>query len=150
LLERLKTRPEFLRVARARRKWVAPGLILQVALRERDAARSTAPISEARFAEARFAEDGDGGCRIGFTASRKVGGAVTRNRARRRLRAATEIVMPAHAKGGRDYVVIARSTTAKRPFGALVEDLETALRKIGAYRDASSPGADAGGRRNGA
>jgi ribonuclease P protein component len=145
LLERLKTRPEFLRVARARRKWVAPGLILQVALRERDAARSTAPISEARFAE-----DGDGGCRIGFTASRKVGGAVTRNRARRRLRAATEIVMPAHAKGGRDYVVIARSTTAKRPFGALVEDLETALRKIGAYRDASSPGAEAGGRRNGA
>jgi ribonuclease P protein component len=135
LLERLKTRPDFLRVARARRKSVTPGLILQVAPREPGDEPSTDPVSGA----------GDGACRIGFTASRKVGGAVVRNRARRRLREAVELVMPAHAKGRRDYVLIARSTTAGRPFDALVDDLETALKHVESYRDASEMDADAGG-----
>lgn len=71
--------------------------------------------------------------RVGFTASRKVGGAVRRNRARRRLRAAVRQVMPARAKAGHDFVVIARAGTLRRPFGALVADLETALKRLGAY-----------------
>jgi len=135
LLERLKTRPDFLRVAKARRKSVTPGLILQVAPRIQGDIQSTDPVSR---------ED-DGDCRIGFTASRKVGGAVARNRARRRLREAVEQVMPAHAKNCRDYVVIARSTTAARSFAALVDDLDTALRRLDSYRDASNRNADAGG-----
>ena len=135
MLERLKTRPDFLRVARARRKWVTPGLILQVAPREPGDVLSADPVSGA---------DGDG-CRIGFTASRKVGNAVVRNRARRRLREAVELVMPTHAIGRRDYVLIARSTTAGRPFIALVDDLETALKHVDSYRDASEMHEDAGG-----
>lgn len=110
-LQRLKQRSEFLRVAGARRKWAAPGLVLQ----------------------ARRRADDDGDTRYGLTASRKVGGAVIRNRARRRLRAAAETVIPAHAASGYDLVLIARKTTAARPFTALLEDLKTALKRVGAW-----------------
>jgi ribonuclease P protein component len=72
--------------------------------------------------------------RIGFTASRKVGIAVARNRARRRLRAAAGEVIPRHAAPGHDYVMIARAGTLTRPYQALVEDLKTALRRLGVYR----------------
>ncbi|MCW9040393.1 MAG: ribonuclease P protein component, partial [Rhodospirillales bacterium] len=71
--------------------------------------------------------------RIGFTVSRKVGNAVARNRARRRLRAVAEIVFPAHAKGGRDYVIIGRGETVLRPFAALVTDMEKALQRLDAF-----------------
>lgn len=118
VITRLKQRPEFLRVAGTRRKWVAPGLILQ--------ARSHAP------------EESGGSetfpVRVGFTVSRKVGNAVRRNRARRRLRAAVDKVMPNHAKEGHDFVVIGRSATLGRSFSALLGDLETALRRLDAYR----------------
>jgi ribonuclease P protein component len=116
---RLKRRAEFLRVAGAGRKSVTPGLILQVAPRVEPAASPE-------------------GCapRVGFTASRKVGIAVERNRARRRLRAAVDQVMALHAAPDRDYVLIARAGTAKRPFAALLGDLEAALRQAGAYREA--------------
>ncbi len=112
-IERLKRRSEFLRVARARRKWVTPGLVLQAA--ENPAAR-----------------DAEGGFRVGFTASRKVGGAVERNRARRRLRAAAQKVMLGRAHPGFDYVVIARQATVTRPFSDLTGDLETALDRLAA------------------
>jgi ribonuclease P protein component len=71
--------------------------------------------------------------RIGFTVSRKVGNAVARNRARRRLRAAVERVVGTHARGGQDYVVIGRAGTLRRPFCALVADLEAALRRLDSY-----------------
>ncbi len=119
MLERLKTRRQFLHVAGAGRKWVAPGLILQVCPHEGDQASS----GEAA------------GVRVGFTVSRKVGGAVVRNRARRRLRHAAERVMPDQAAGARDYVLIGRRTTIDRPFEDLVTDLETALARLGALRD---------------
>lgn len=73
--------------------------------------------------------------RVGFTASRKVGGAVARNRARRRLRAAVAEVMPAHAAPENDYVVIARAATVGRPYRALIADLETALRRLDSWRE---------------
>ena len=76
----------------------------------------------------------DGATRVGFTASRKVGGAVQRNRARRRLKAAAGQIVPGHAKAGYDLVLIARGTTAKRPFRALLEDLKAALKRVGAWR----------------
>jgi ribonuclease P protein component len=75
------------------------------------------------------------GVRVGFTVSRKVGNAVARNRARRRLRAAAAEVMPRHAKAAHDFVVIGRSATLTRPYAALVGDLKTALRRLGAFRD---------------
>lgn len=68
--------------------------------------------------------------RVGFTASRKVGGAVVRNRAKRRLRAAAAHILPDAGRPGTDYVLIARAATAARPFAALLDDLETALRRV--------------------
>jgi ribonuclease P protein component len=68
--------------------------------------------------------------RVGFTASRKVGNAVIRNRAKRRLRAAAAQVLPLQGSPGTDYVLIARATTAGRPYAALVADLAAALRRV--------------------
>lgn len=121
LLPRLKRRPEFLRVAASRRKWVAPGLILQVR-------RHTNPDPSLQKPRP---------FRIGFTVSRKVGNAVARNRARRRLKAAAEDVMPRLAKNGFDYVVIGRQNTLKRPYQDLIKDLEMALKHMGAMKKAA-------------
>lgn len=74
------------------------------------------------------------GPRIGFTASRRVGGAVARNRARRRLRAVADLVMAQQARPDCDYVLIARATTAGRSFEALKSDLHRALDKLDALR----------------
>jgi len=71
---------------------------------------------------------------VGFTASRRVGGAVERNRARRRLRAAVRAVMPQHAEPGHDYVLIARKETLRRDFAALTGDLEKALKRLDLWR----------------
>jgi ribonuclease P protein component len=68
--------------------------------------------------------------RVGFTASRKVGNAVTRNRAKRRLRAVAAAVLPCAGRPGTDYVLIARSGTAERAFAALLADLEAAVRRV--------------------
>lgn len=121
-LARLKRRADFLRVAGLRRKWVTPGVMLQVAGAVPD--RSGEP------------DRGPDGMtiQIGFTASRKVGNSVVRNRARRRLKAVVDEVMPLYAKPGLDYVLIARRDTATRPYALLVEDLKLALRKTGALR----------------
>ena len=73
--------------------------------------------------------------RFGLTLSRKVGGAVSRNRARRRLRALAIEVLDRHAAGARDYVLIGRAETVRRPFASLRQDLEKALRRLGAWRD---------------
>jgi len=116
---RLKRRPDFLRVAGGRQKWVAPGLILQ-ALRQHDADPAT---------------DAELPVRVGFTASAKVGNAVLRNRARRRLRAAAATVLPRHARPAYDYVLIARAGTLTRRFGDLIADLEAGLKRLGLYRE---------------
>jgi ribonuclease P protein component len=110
---RLKRRADFLRVAGGKRKWVAPGLILQ-------AAPCPAP--------------GESDSRVGFTASRKVGIAVERNRARRRLKAAVAATMPLHAAPAHDYVLVARAATARRPYADLLTDLETGLKRLGLWR----------------
>src|SRR3546814_10453133 len=92
-VSRLKRRDEFLRVAAGRRKHAVPGLVLQVLRRAEDG---------------RAEDGGDPGadaCRVGFTVSRKVGGAVERNRVKPRLRAAVERVFPEHALPGTASVV---------------------------------------------
>ena len=54
---------------------------------------------------------------------------------RRRLRALAERVIPLHAEPGYDYVLIARSATVDRTFSALVEDLETAMKRLNVWLD---------------
>ncbi|MEQ8389211.1 MAG: ribonuclease P protein component [Alphaproteobacteria bacterium] len=122
-LQRLKNRSDFQRVARARHRAVRDGLILQAA----PAPPGLPP----------------GTTRIGFTASRRVGNAVTRNRARRRLKAVVDSVLRPHGAPGHDYVLIARRDTPARPFGALEKDLAQALRRLKLYVDADADIGDA-------
>ncbi len=101
----LKKRSDFLRAARAR-KVVLPGLILQI----------------------RNRGDDDPTTRVGFTCSKKVGNAVARNRAKRRLREVARRVLPRVGKAGHDYVLIGRAgKTAAIPFESLCSDFEKAL-----------------------
>ncbi|HWA50624.1 MAG TPA: ribonuclease P protein component [Dongiaceae bacterium] len=129
MIGRLKRRAEFLQVAAANRKWVAPGLILQVRRQPEPHPSTNEAASEPVAAEAIRAEK----IRVGFTASRKVGNAVKRNRARRRLRAVAEQVLP-HAAPGNDFVLVARAATVERDFDALRNDLVAGLKKLKLYR----------------
>jgi ribonuclease P protein component len=124
-LATLKTRADFLRVAARRRRAVRTGFILQAAPQ---------PI-EAGGGEA---------VRVGFTASRKVGNAVIRNRAKRRLRAAAAEVLPRQGRPGTDYVIVARAATGERAYVELVTDLESALRQLDRHRKEGRPPGGAG------
>ena len=111
-LEVLRKRAEFLAVAASGAKWVAPGFILQIG--------ALHPSSPA--------------IRYGLTASRKVGNAVTRNRARRRLRAlAAEILT--HALPEHDYVLIARIATPTAAFDALRQDLVKGMKRMKVWKE---------------
>ena len=131
-LRRLKKRSEYLRVASSGHRWATPGLILQQ--RRRDAAGAAAP------------DDEPAPIGVGLTASRKVGTAVARNRARRRLRAVAAEVLPDRGRPGHDYVLIARAATLSRAYIDLVGDLTSALARIGAKAARSRPSGDRAGR----
>ncbi len=71
------------------------------------------------------------GIRVGFTCSKKVGNAVARNRAKRRLREVARIVLPQSGRDGWDYVLVGRKdVTATLPFTTLINDLTRALQKV--------------------
>jgi len=106
-LGRLKRRAEFLRAAKTGRKAARESLVLQALARP------------------------DGETRLGFTATKKIGNAVARNRAKRRLRAAARIHLGAAPTPGWDLVLIARDTTGTCPFAKLMADLDGALQKVG-------------------
>jgi ribonuclease P protein component len=72
-------------------------------------------------------QDGVSNIRVGFTATRKIGGAVVRNRAKRRLREASRHLMRTHGLPGCDYVLIARQGTTTRPWEQLLDDVKNAL-----------------------
>jgi len=67
---------------------------------------------------------------VGFTASKKVGNAVLRNRSRRRLREAARQLLPEFGLPGVDYVMVARQTTPDAPWAALLDDVRNALIRL--------------------
>ena len=107
VLERLKQRKDFLRLADAKR------------------VHSTSFVLQAR-------DRGDAQVlRVGFTCSKKVGNAVARNRAKRRLREIARLILPRFGQAGHDYVLIGRANvTATTKFNALQDELLAALRKL--------------------
>jgi len=77
--------------------------------------------------------------RVGFTCSKKVGNAVARNRAKRRLREIARLGLPKLGRAGWDYVLIGKAhVTASRDFVQMQEDLRYALRKIHRKYDEST------------
>lgn len=81
----------------------------------------------------------DGPIGVGFTASKKVGNAVIRNRARRRLREAARQVLPQHGLAGVDYVLVARQSTPDADWSALLDDLKSALIRLAADLTSGAP-----------
>ena len=69
--------------------------------------------------------------RVGYTASKRVGNAVTRNRAKRRMRAAVAEILPSYGTSGTDYVLIGRvQTTCNAKFEELKDELICAFEKL--------------------
>ena len=127
-VNRLKHRRDFLRAARKGRKAVEKGVVMQVLTRNIGSPD----------------DQNDTDVRLGFTVSKKVGNAVQRNRAKRRLRAAAEIVIPTQSCAGLDIVLIGRVHTLVRPFSTLVADLSRALKKAGGLDPKFTPDRDGG------
>lgn len=107
-MEVLRQRSEFLRTAQGRRQGAGSFMV-----------------------QARDRADGTTETRVGFTASKKIGNAVARNRAKRRLRAVARELLLAKGKPGWDYVLVARpEATIGRSYEGLLADLETALSRL--------------------
>lgn len=109
---RLKRRADFLRAAKGRRAHVA-AFTLQ------------------------GGPSGGAGVRFGFTLTRKVGGAVVRNRARRRLKEAARLATDLPVVAGYDYVIVGRVEALRRPFADLQRDLARAI--AGVHKTGASP-----------
>ncbi len=125
-LQTLKSRNEFLAV--------------------RGGARASVPVC---LLEARKRKDGTllfDGPRFGFTITKKLGNAVTRNRIRRRLKAALTALESEFAAEGFDYVVVARQAAFNRPFADLMGDLRRALELVHNPDASKRPASRAQGR----
>ena len=107
LLNRITQRKDFLRLAKAQRVH-STSFVLQSRNRKDDA-----PM------------------RVGFTCSKKVGNAVARNRAKRRLREIARLILPISGQPGHDYVLIGRANvTATTDFAAMQTELAQSLQKL--------------------
>ena len=113
MITRLTRRAEFLKAARAPYQ-ARTAVVVQARKRGED---------EREYAD-------DAAIRTGFTATKKVGNAVVRNRAKSRLREAARLLLPDHGLPGHDYVFIARSGTLERPWSGLLDDVKAALVRL--------------------
>lgn len=114
---RITARADYLAVGKTGRRWVTPSFIVQ-------------------------AQPGQQNCpaKVGFTVSKKVGNAVKRSRARRRLKEAARVAFPGHAPGGWSFVLIGRTAAIDFPFEKMVTDMQWALAKLAANADLQSSG----------
>jgi len=117
---RLKRRAEFLRVRQGKRAH-ARGFVLQ---------------ARARLPERRGAESAESQPRFGFTVSKRCGGAVVRNRIRRRLKEALRLLSPLPARGDYDYVIVASPEAGSISFSALQADFARAIGKVSGAKSA--------------
>jgi ribonuclease P protein component len=108
-LSTLKRRAEFQRV-RGGGRWAASSFVLE--------------------GKARQASASDPNPRFGFTVTKKLGGAVVRNRIRRRLKAAVAEVVQSCADPYFDYVVVARDAALDQSFELLKAELKTAFQRV--------------------
>jgi ribonuclease P protein component len=116
-LTSVKLRRDFLAANAAGKKFITQSFILQANERGRDH-----PVTDLS--------------RVGFTVTKKLGNAVTRNRIRRRLRSAVRSAAP-EMKPGHDYVMIARGKALDCTFGELERDIKFAFSRIHAKKDAA-------------
>lgn len=114
---RLTKRADFVLLSRSPYKVVARTHVLQARVRTSDASPETIA-------------DGTTAIRIGFTVTKKLGGAVIRNRIRRRLKASASLVFPEAGRPGMDYVLIGRSVTETAAFDVLQKEMRQSLRYI--------------------
>lgn len=114
-LHTLQHRSEFLTIAAGDWRYVTPHFVLQAQRINlvKCAAQATA-----------------GQVHVGYTASRKVGGAVARNRAKRRLREAARRILVPLARADLCYVVVARRFCVQSDYDALCRDLEKAVNHL--------------------
>lgn len=116
VIERMRKRPQFLACAQA--PSCARGAVVVQALRR---------------------GDGSAVVHAGFTATKRIGGAVDRNRAKRRLREAARLLLPQFAEPGFDYVFIARGGAPRRPWPRLLDDIKSALIRLAPESDRRPP-----------
>jgi ribonuclease P protein component len=140
--ERLRRRSDFLNAAKGNR-FHAKGFVLQAAPRQSDVKtrrKVAAPRQSEMGAPDRAGTDGleivgletAANARFGVTVTKKIGGAPTRNRIRRRLKEALRLLAPLPAQASHDYVIVARPEALRMPFGAMQAELQRAIAKIGA------------------
>ncbi len=108
----IKKRKDFVKIAKEGKKAVAKGLLIQVY-------KNLSPANNIN---------------IGYTVSKKVGNAVKRNRAKRRLRALSQQIIPFFAKPEYDYVIIGRQQTLERSFDDLKKDLKYTLHSTNTHK----------------
>lgn len=108
----LRHRADFLTLQKNGQKWITPSFVIQISDRT-----DSSKIPEAAP-------------EIGFTATKKLGGAVIRNRCRRRLRAVCDLVLDDFSLNGTKCVIIARSEAETRALDQMVRDLRWALRRL--------------------
>lgn len=120
IIETLKKRSDFLRVASFRKKWISPAMIIQAS-----------PCPEYTIQKKPI-------IRVGYTASKKVGNAVVRNKVKRRLREAVRQVMTSFGQENHDYVIIARSEAAGLAYQELIRDMKWSLKRLQQKNDKNS------------
>jgi len=131
----LRKRQDFLRIAAARKKWVSGSMIVQMAPRPIQIEASDQAKSETG---SKIISD----MRVGYTASKKVGNAVMRNRAKRRFREVARQILPEQGTKGHDYVLIARTASLDMAFDQLIRDFNWCLKRLSPVADQIRHGPD--------